>query len=116
MKDWREWTEKFRAYEEDWDSYGCAAPAGAAIDAALALMERMGAEPFHTNPNPDGGMCICYRPDGWEIEVDIDPDGALAEAGRWHHPVQWTPDSHLVGYEHATVLIEDRLREWLGTE
>lgn len=69
---------EFATYEEDWDSYGAAPIAPAAITTASYLMHRVlqrtGRAPFFVGPIPYGGIEVEYRGGERRIDVDVRPD------------------------------------------
>jgi hypothetical protein len=75
------------ALEANWDSYGGDPPTAQAIAATGYLLTRVAEQfgetagahlrPFAIAPTPDGGVHVEWRRSGYEVAVDVGPDGSL---------------------------------------
>jgi hypothetical protein len=71
------------ALPQDWDTYGSPSPSGTAVNASLAILNRVakiGFEdlaPPHVVPVPGGGIQLEWQADERELELEVSPDGTL---------------------------------------
>lgn len=79
------------ALRQDWDGERAKAPTPAALTGALGVlrgfMERDSATPAVV-PTPEGGIQFEWHEAGWDVEVEIDPSGAVEAWGE--HPGRGT--------------------------
>jgi hypothetical protein len=77
-------TDRLAALEEDWDSYHASPPSEPSLAVVRSLVHMLSA--WHTVapklapqmvPTPEGGIDILWREQGYELEVEIAPDGRI---------------------------------------
>lgn len=56
------------ALEEGWDSYGAAPVTQAALDVVRCIA---------VVPTVNGGVQVEWHANGWEVEIEVDPDGEV---------------------------------------
>lgn len=69
-------TGRLLALEENWDSYGGQAIRREAVDAAIRLRAAVATEPSFV-PMSNGGVQVEWHRQGFDIELEISPDGTL---------------------------------------
>ena len=65
------------ALPENWDSYGAPKITSSAVDAALRLRAALATEPAMV-PTSKGGVQLEWHDRGFDVELELLPDGQLA--------------------------------------
>lgn len=102
---------RIQALKENWDSYHSPPMTAQAADVTRSLLHMLSA--WHTInpkiqpqlcPTTDGGIQIVWREQGYELDVDIEPDGQVTG---WLHrlcdgaEVTWPPEDAADPARHA---------------
>jgi len=69
-----------KSLEENWDSYGGLPVADAAIKSIRVLLSKLDIEDMptpHLAPIPDGGIGLHWRVGTRDLEIEVDPTGAI---------------------------------------
>jgi hypothetical protein len=70
--------DKLLALKDNWDSYGAPMISKRAVDAALQLRNVLATAPSFV-PMSDGGVQLEWHSQGFDVELEIEPNGKLAD-------------------------------------
>lgn len=91
--------------EDDWDGDGSPAPDDSTLGASLRVLHRLMAciaSPPSVGATAEGGLQFEWHEGGWDIEVEVQPDGntiawgqEVDEPGSFYGPIDDCADDHM---------------------